>query len=80
MVTTEIPQSDFVAWKNDRTTKAIFKYLSEISEYTKESMLSAENIGNPNGLLRLNYLKGYLTAIEDLLMMESVSDEDNREG
>lgn len=78
----KLEQSDFVAWKNDRTTQFIFKYLREVADYCLESMVSKDLIGNPNGLLRLNELRGYVDAIEDLLSMDpsSIVDETIEEG
>lgn len=71
-----VSQADFVAWKNDLVTKFIFKHLKDVAEFTLERMTSKELIGNPNGLLRLNELRGYVDAIEDMLNINPVSEEE----
>ena len=71
----EIVQSDFVAWKNDKVTKFIFKYLEDVSEFYLEKMTSKELISNPNGLLRLNELRGYVDAIQDILHLDPIEEQ-----
>lgn len=72
----EIPQSDFVAWKKDPTTKFVFSYLQEIANSYKEYMVSGELISSPTGHLKLNHLRGYVDAIEEILNLEALTIED----
>lgn len=72
----EIPQSDFVAWKKDPVTNFIFKYLAEVKEHYLMLMVSKEYIGSITGHLKLNELRGYLDAIEDLLNLDVFIEED----
>ncbi len=74
-----LPKSDFVAWKNDPSTQFIFGYLASIAAFHKEQLQSRELICSTHGQLRLSYLRGYIDAIEDVLNMHPVS-EDNNEG
>lgn len=74
-----ISQPDFIAWKNDPVTKFIHEYLKEVAAYTLEKMTSKELIGNPNGLLRLNELRGYVDAIEEMLHLNPVAEEEPTE-
>lgn len=71
----EIPQSDLAGWKRDPVTKAIFEYLKSIKEHYLELLTSEDLISNPNGHLRLNNLRGYVSAIEDLLNLHSTLSE-----
>lgn len=63
----QVSKVDFIAWKNDVVTKAIFAYLREAADVTMSSMTSAEHLNDPNGLLRLNRMRGYVDGIEDML-------------
>lgn len=82
MIKTEeqvISQADFAAWKNDPVTKFIFRYLEEVSKFTLEKMTGRDLLTNPNGLLRLNELRGYVDAIQDVININPVVEEETRE-
>lgn len=74
-----ISQADFASWKNDPVTKFIFDYLAEVAEFTLEKMTSRELLRDPNGLLRLNELRGYVDAIQDVIHINPVVEEETRE-
>jgi len=77
----EIPEYDYAMWKKDPVTLAVFHYLESIADYSREQMTSRELVSNPNGLLRLNEIRGYITAIEDIVNMHASEPEieDSRE-
>lgn len=70
-----VSKEDFYAWKSDPTTKFIFNYLSDVADFTLETMTSKDLISNKDGLLRLNYLRGYVDAIDELLHLDPTIDE-----
>jgi hypothetical protein len=65
--------SDFVSWKNEPATKFIWQHLQNVAEIHLSQMTSRDIICSEKGLLRLNYLRGYVDAIEDFL---SISPEE----
>ncbi len=74
----EISQEDFLEWKTLSVTKFIFKYLEEVKQYTLEAMTSKEYLNNPNGLLKLNELRGYVDAIEDFTNLNPVIEDEEQ--
>lgn len=76
----EMSQHDFVMWKKDPVTLAVFKYLTSIADHYREMMTSRDIISSSDGHLRLNEMRGYLSAIEDLVNMQSITlEEDENE-
>jgi hypothetical protein len=71
-----ISQIDFLAWKSDPVTRFIFKHLEETATVILENMTSKELIGQPNGLLKLNELRGYVDAIEDFININPIEESD----
>lgn len=67
---------DFIAWKNDSVSKAVFAHLKDVMEHTLETMTSKDLIGDPNGLLRLNYLRGYADAIDNVLHIGDIIEQE----
>jgi len=74
----EIKKLDFIDWKNDPITKEVFKKLKEAVEVIKESMTEGSIIGDPNGLLRLNRMKGEIDGLESVIYID-IEDDNNEE-
>jgi len=75
----EIDEFDFVMWKKDPVTLAVFKYLGSITEQVKEIMISTDIISSPTGHLSMNRYRGYLSAIEEILALETLTREEEED-
>lgn len=73
----EIAQQDFVTWKQDPVTLAVFKYLDSVAKYTLEIMTGQDLISSPNGHLKLNEMRGYVNALEEIINMQSITIEED---
>jgi hypothetical protein len=72
----EIAQHDFVVWKKDPVTLSVFKYLQSVADYTLEMMTGQDLISSPNGHLKLNEMRGYVNALEEIINMQSITIEE----
>lgn len=70
---------DFLAWKSDPVTKEIFVMMEHMREGIKDSLFRLELISKNDGLLEINRLSGYITALDDIVNISVEDDENNEE-
>jgi hypothetical protein len=80
----EVTYDDFIAWKHDKVTKLIFKDLEAARDTCLTRMTESDSLNDPNGLLYLNRLRGYIDAINeftnlDLKELLTTEEENNEE-
>lgn len=74
-----VNREDFLQWRKDPVTKAIFAIWEDVEKTTEQSMLSRALIRDgAQGQLKLNELLGYRIALRDVLEFEILDEEENK--
>lgn len=67
---------EFEIWKNHPVSKFLKVYLKENVKLHESHMLSRDTLSKPEGILRLNYLRGYVDAINDILNINPIEESE----
>lgn len=74
-----ITYEDFCMWKQFSVTRKLFTYLQEVYTHTIERRLDGSYLQEQEGLLKLNFLHGYSTALSEILNIKFEEDKDDDE-